>query len=470
MINIKLLNKLIELGLEVGGEFVEIFEEETITNTFKMMNSLVENVGNTTIAGLGIRIYYDNKSVYAYSNDFNEDVLMNMISKLGKGIDNNKDDDSATATASTSINIKEEVYDNAHPIRIKPLEMSSKDKVKLMLEVSEAANNYSSLVDKTICTLFDETQKVRITNSTGKLINDCRIRTRMSIQAFALKNDNQQVGHKSSGGSIGYELYTPELLNDLGKEAARIAVAMLEAIDAPSGKMDVVLDHGFGGVIFHEACGHGLEATAIAKHQSIFDGKVGKQIASTIVSAVDDGTITNAWGSTNIDDEGNFTKRNILIKDGILQGYLVDQLNGEIMKTKSTGSGRRESYHYEPTSRMTNTYIMNGKSTLEELISSTKHGLYAKTLGGGSVDPATGDFNFALMEAYLIEDGKIGQIVKGATLVGNGADVLMNISMVANNLTREQGMCGSISGSIPTDVGQPAIKVLNMNVGGSAND
>jgi TldD protein len=245
-----------------------------------------------------------------------------------------------------------------------------------------------------------------------------------------------------------------------------MALTTLSAEECPSGKMDVVIGNAFGGVIFHEACGHSLEATSVARGLSVFSGKKGEKIANECVTAIDDGTIENAWGSNNIDDEGNPTQRNVLIKDGVLTSYLVDDFNGRRMGEKGNGATRRQSYKYEPTSRMSNTYIDNGKNTPEEIIAATKFGLYAKKMGGGSVNPATGEFNFACLEAYLIEDGKVTRPVKGATLIGNGAEILHNIDMVGNDLLRAQGMCGSSSGSIPTDVGQPTIRVRNITVGG----
>ena len=227
-----------------------------------------------------------------------------------------------------------------------------------------------------------------------------------------------------------------------------------------------MIDNGFGGVIFHEACGHGLEATAVARNASVFAGRLGQQIASPLVTALDDGTIPNGWGSAEMDDEGTPTAKNILIENGILRSYLVDRLNSRRMHTAITGSSRRQDYRFAPTSRMTNTFIANGKSTPEEIIAHTEFGLYAKQMGGGSVDPATGSFNFAVLEGYMIRNGRIAEPVRGATLIGKGAEVLRDIDMVGNNLKRAQGMCGSKSGSIPTDVGQPMIRVSSMTVGG----
>ena len=219
-------------------------------------------------------------------------------------------------------------------------------------------------------------------------------------------------------------------------------------------------------LFFHEACGHGLEASAVSKNASVFANKIGQQIASPLITAIDDGTITNEWGSIYIDDEGNMGRKNLLIENGILKGYMVDRYNGMRMGAAATGSSRRQSYRFVPTSRMTNTYIYNGKSTPEEIIAATDHGLYAKYMGGGSVNPATGEFNFAVSEAYIVRNGKICEPVRGATLIGKGAEVLMNIDMVGNNLKLSQGMCGASSGSIPVCVGQPMLRVKTITVGG----
>jgi TldD protein len=275
-----------------------------------------------------------------------------------------------------------------------------------------------------------------------------------------------QSGYFGPGSGKGFEFFENLDVEWYGKEASRIAKSMIFAEYSPSGKMPVVIDNGFGGVIFHEACGHGLEATSVAKGNSVFAGKLGQQVASRLVTAIDDGTIPNGWGSSNIDDEGNATTRNVLIENGILKNYMVDKLNGRRMSMDVTGSTRRQSYRYAPTSRMTNTFITNGQSTKEEIISNTEHGLYAKYMGGGSVNPATGEFNFSVMEGYKIENGKITNPLRGATLIGTGIDVLGKIDMVGNNLELGQGMCGSISGSIPANVGQPMIRVSEIIVGG----
>jgi TldD protein len=284
--------------------------------------------------------------------------------------------------------------------------------------------------------------------------------------AVATKGNEKQVGTMGPGACKGFEFYADLDIDELARRAAETALTMIQADYAPSGKMPVIIDRGFGGVIFHEACGHGLETTAIAKKASIFEDKLGKEIASPCVSVVDDGTLANYWGSTNIDDEGNLTQHTLLIDKGILKSYMVDRFSGRILALESTGNGRRQSYKFAPVARMRNTFILPGQYSLGEIISATETGLYAKRMGGGSVNPATGDFNFAVMEGYLIEQGKVGKPVRGATLVGNGRDILWNIDMVGKELELEAGMCGAESGSVPTMVGQPPIRVQGLVVGG----
>jgi TldD protein len=265
---------------------------------------------------------------------------------------------------------------------------------------------------------------------------------------------------------MGLETFDTINPADVGREAARQAVVMAGAGYCPAGVMPVAIGNGFGGVIFHEACGHSLEASSVAYGRSQFTGKLGQQIANTKVTAIDDGTIPGAWGSINIDDEGTPSQKNVLIENGILKTYMVDKFNGRRMGMPSTGSARRQSYAYTTTSRMTNTYIANGTDNNDDIISSIEYGLYARNMAGGSVNPVTGEFNFAVREGYIIRNGKVCEPVRGASLVGKGSDVIMNIDMVGTDLDCGQGMCGSSSGSIPTNVGQPLIRVSSITVGG----
>ncbi len=268
------------------------------------------------------------------------------------------------------------------------------------------------------------------------------------------------------GALMGWEFSQQLDANALGQEVAEQALVKLNADICPSGEMPVVIGNGFGGVIFHEACGHLLETTSVAKKASVFHDKMGEMIAHSAVSAVDDGTMTNEWGSIHIDDEGMETQRTQLIKDGKLTSFMVDKMGGLKTGYAPTGSGRRQNYKFAPTSRMRNTFIEEGDSTFDEMISSIEKGIYAKKLGGGSVQPGTGEFNFAVREAYLIENGKITKPLKTATLISTGPKVLKEISMVGKDMALAPGMCGSVSGSVPTTVGQPSLKVDKILVGG----
>jgi len=458
MINKKLLNKILMEALSTGGDFAEIFIEKKRVSSLFMTEGKLETSNSGKDFGMGIRIFKGVYSVYGYTNNMEEDSLINSAKKLSKSIEGIKED--------INIELNEVKLQNINKIEIYPEDVKKSEKVNIMRKAYNAAKNYDPIIKEVRVSYSDVKQEVIIANSEGLYTEDERIRSRISIESIAEENGEMQTGRMSPGASMGFEFLRDLDVESYAREASRIAKTMLYADYCPSGKMPVIIDHKFGGVIFHEACGHGLEATSVAKGNSIFAGKIGEKIASPLVTFVDDGTLKNEWGSLTVDDEGTKTRRNILIEKGILKGYMIDKLNGRRMGMESTGSGRRESYKYAPTSRMTNTFILNGESTLEEMIKSTKKGLYAKYMGGGSVNPATGDFNFAVMEGYLIEDGKITKPVRGATLIGNGGEVLKEIDMVGNNLGYGQGMCGSVSGSVPTNVGQPSIKIRNVLVGG----
>lgn len=452
------LQEILDVCVSTGGDFAEIFEEKKTTHSYGLLNGQVEQANSGIVYGIGMRIYHGTESVYAYSNDTSMDNLRKMAKDLSASYDEEK--------KVSCKDLVEVEYENQHPILMDPTTVSSEEKIRVAKMATQGASEYDPVIQKVMVRYLDEKQEVAISNTEGKYVQDTRIRTRLAIQVIAIDGDKMETGFYGPGASKGFEFYNEMNPYEAGKEAARIAKTLVYADECPSGNMPVIIDNGFGGVIFHEACGHSLEASSVAKNQSVFSGKLGQQIASSKVSAVDDGTITNAWGSSNVDDEGNFTKRNLLIENGILKGYMIDTLNGRRMGMPSTSNSRRQSYKYETTSRMTNTFILNGEDTLEEMIADTPYGLYCKSMSGGSVDPSTGDFNFAVQEGYLIQDGKITKPVKGASLIGNGAETLLKIDKVGNNLKRAQGMCGSSSGSIPTDVGQPAIRVSQMIVGG----
>lgn len=458
MLDKQLIDKILTEALSTGGDFAEIFVEKKSSSNLFMIDGKVESSISGRDFGIGIRIFKGLFSVYGYTNDMNEESLLKATKKIASSISGTKED--------ITINLIKQDIENINKIQIYPQDIKKSEKIELMKIASHSAKDYDKHISQVRVSLGDVKQNILIANSEGLFTTDERVRGRISIESVATDRNDMQTGRVSPGASAGFEFFRNMNIEAEAREASRIAKTMLFASYAPSGKFPVVIDNRFGGVIFHEACGHGLEASSVAKGNSIFAGKMGQMIASPLVSAVDDGTLPNEWGSLTIDDEGHKTQRNLLIENGILKGYLVDKLNGRRMGIKSTGSGRRESYKYAPTSRMTNTFILNGKSSFDEIIKNTEYGIYAKNMGGGSVNPATGDFNFAVMEGYIIRNGEICEPVRGATLIGNGGEVLKKIDMVGNNLGFGQGMCGSSSGSIPTNVGEPTIRVSEITVGG----
>ncbi|MBQ1508727.1 MAG: TldD/PmbA family protein [Erysipelotrichaceae bacterium] len=456
------LEEYLSLCMRSQADFAEIYEEEEKSETISMLNGETESVNKNTTIGVGIRLYKGLQTVYAYSNENTKEALLPLIEDLRDAI--------GKAEKETHIELTRVEYENRNPVKIPFDTKTLSEKIGLLSRADKAAKAYDDKIVKVQASMLNVRQKVQVSNSEGRLIADERVRTRMAVQAFAAEGEKFQSGHDSPGAGMGLEFYEETTPEEIGKEASRVALVNLQAKDCPSGKMPVIIDNGFGGVIFHEACGHSLEATSVSKDQSVFSGKMGQKIASDIVNAVDDGTIPNAWGSQNIDDEGNFQQKRQLITNGVLTSYMIDRLGGRRMGMESTGSSRRQSYRYEPTSRMSNTFICAGETPFEELFEGIEKGLYAKKMGGGSVNPQTGEFNFAVLEGYLIENGKISYPVKGASLIGNGRDILFDIDKISDNLKRGQGMCGSVSGSIPTDVGQPAIRIREITVGGTAHE
>ena len=429
MISKEIASQVLSKCLITGGDFAEIFEEDSISNSIGIIDSKVENALGGRSYGIGIRIFKGFKSVYAYTNDNSLSSLLDTAYKAALALGNLKEENTIILDNSFK-------YKNMHDIKIYPNTVDYQNKIKVMKEAYTSAKEYSTDISQVNVTYMDKTQNILIANTEGLYIEDERIRTRLGISAVASKGSENQTGFEGPGRAKGFEMFEEIDPVYYGKEAARVAHTMLHAKNCPAGKMTVAIDNGFGGVIFHEACGHSLEATSVSKGNSVFSGKLNEQIASTKVTAIDDGTLANHWGSSNIDDEGNFTKKNVLIENGILKSYMIDKLNGRRMNMKPTGSSRRQSYKYAPTSRMTNTYIQAGDDKPEDIIKSIDNGLYAKKMGGGSVNPVTGEFNFSVAEGYIVKNGEIKEPVRGATLIGKGSEVLMSIDMVGNNFLR----------------------------------
>lgn len=455
----KLIEKIIKEASKSGADFVEVFAENTTDKVISMMDSKVNTIEESHVRGVGLRVALGTNFVYGYSNNIDEDSLLSLADKLSASFN----DEPKDITPLKPLKIGDK-----HKCKIYPKDVKTEDKIKILEKSDKIVRAYAKEIIQARIVILETNQLVEIANSEGTYIQDERNHLRFTTIAIASNGTTIENGHASVGKNMGYEMFDSICdVEALSIEAAKQAIVNLNAKPCPSGEMPVIIGKGFGGVLFHEAVGHSLEATSVAKNLSVFCGKLNTKVAYPCVSAFDDGTIENDWGSATFDDEGNPQQKRQLIKDGVLVSYMVDKLNGKKMGANSTGSGRRESYKYAPTSRMSNTFIANGTSTLEEMLVGIERGLYCKSLGGGSVDPFTGDFNFAVSEAYLIKDGKICEPVRGASLVGKGIETLSNIVMVGNDLESSPGMCGSLSGSIPANCGQPTIKVSKMVVGGT---
>ena len=458
MISREVCQRVLQKAVSTGADYAEIFAENTVNHSINMIAKKVDSIKDTVIAGASVRVYKELRSVVATTVDTSEAGLLRCAEKAAEAL--------GQGTAPMDIVLKERVFGDIHPVRIVPSSVENKEKVDLLKEGYFAASDYSDSIVQVSGTMLDVDHNILIATSEGLYAKDRQIRTRIALSAVAEHNGETQTGSCNPGRRMGLEMFETVSPKAVGEKAAKQAVTMASAGYCPAGVMPVAIENGFGGVIFHEACGHSLEASSVAYGQSQFAGKLGQKIANEKVTAIDDGTIPNAWGSINIDDEGTPARKNVLIENGVLKSYMIDKFNGRRMGMESTGNARRQSYAYTPTSRMTNTYIAPGNDKNEDIIASIEYGLYAKEMGGGSVNPVTGEFNFAVNEGYLIRNGKICEPVRGASLVGKGSDVIQNIDMVGSDLDMGQGMCGSSSGSVPTNVGQPLIRVSSITVGG----
>ena len=458
MISREVCQRVLQKAVSTGADYAEIFAENTINHSINMIANRVDSVKDAVIAGASVRVYKGLRSVMASTVDTSEAGLLACAEKAAEAL--------GQGTAQIDIVLRERLFGDIHPVKIVPSTVTNKEKVAVLKDGYFAAKEYDESIKQVSGTLLDVDHNILIANSEGLYAQDRQIRTRIAISAVADKGAGTQTGGFNPGRRMGMEMFDFIDPKAVGIRAAKQAVTMAGAGYCPAGVMPVVIGNGFGGVIFHEACGHSLEASSVAYGQSQFAGKLGQVIANEKVTAIDDGTIPNAWGSINIDDEGTPAQKNVLIEKGVLKSYMIDKFNGRRMGMASTGNSRRQSYAYTPTSRMTNTYIAEGNDNNDDIIASVEYGLYAKEMGGGSVNPVTGEFNFAVNEGYIIRNGVICEPVRGASLVGKGSDVIMNIDMVGKNLDMGQGMCGSSSGSVPTNVGQPMIRVSSITVGG----
>lgn len=458
MLEKRLLEQILGIAMSSGADFAEVYCEKTGNGRISLVNKKIENVTDETVSGVGIRAFRGTSTVYGSTADISREGLVKCARSVAEAM--------GECGEGARVVLTERIFPNIHPARIVPSSADIAEKCELLRRACTAADQYDKTIIQAAGALITVDHTILVANTEGLYTTDRHIRTRMSVDAIAERNGETQSGSCRPGRGMGlefFETFTPE---QIGSTAAEQAVGNLDAVYCPAGQMPVAIENGFGGVIFHEACGHSLEATSVGVGCSQMCGKLGQMIANEKVTAIDDGTIPGAWGSVNIDDEGNPTQRNVLIENGVLKQYMVDRLGSRRMGMPMTGNSRRESYRYEPTSRMTNTFIDNGPDKNEDIIASIDYGLYAKSMGGGSVNPLTGDFNFTVNEGYIVRGGKLCERVRGAALIGTGSQILKDIDMVGQNLDCAQGMCGSSSGSVPTDVGQPLIRVRNITVGG----
>jgi TldD protein len=461
MLNPQTAEAVIDHALKLGADFAELFVEKNAANVVSTLSAEVQSVESGINFGIGLRLVYGSKVLYGYTNRTDRDELLRIATMLAA-----KDlrDPVSTKTA----------FDYQQPRDIHPArKMLSADaeidsKVAYLLAADRAAHAAGEQITQTRGSCLQREQRVEIFNSDGLHTADIRNYIRASLTAIAADGSEQATGSWNDGGLLGWEIEAGLDPRKTGEEAARQALVNLTAKPCPSGRMPVIIGNGFGGVIFHEACGHLLETTSVAKKASVFHDRMGEMIASPIVNAVDDGTLANEWGSINIDDEGMPTQRTQLIENGKLTNFLTDRIGAQQTGFPRSGSGRRESYKFAPASRMRNTFIEAGDDSLDDMIASIDKGIYASHMGGGSVQPGTGEFNFAVTEGYYIENGKIQHPVKAATLISTGPKVLKEISMIGQDFSLACGMCGSISGAVPTTVGQATLKVDDILVGGNA--
>jgi len=464
MISKKLALDIINLSLETGADYSEIFYEDSHAQTVMVENGKVNISTSSSLCGVGLRLLQGNRSVYGYTNDLSK----NGLTKLAKNL-------SASFTGERVLTVegfKEIKAENRNPIKDSYDNHPLEERIGLIKVGINAINDLKDpRIVRTQGAMGFNHRSVTIYNSKGKWFTRDTEFARMSFLVIAANEGGIETAFEGPGCQKDISYFKNEInIKELAEKTAKTALLMLDAKECPSGKMDVVIGNAWGGVLFHESCGHPLEASAVSRSLSPFAGKVGEVVASPLVSAYDDSTIPGAWGSIDIDDEGNPGQKRLLIKDGVLQDYMIDDFNGRRMEREGNGACRRQNYRYCPTSRMSNTYIANGKSTPEEIIAATKLGLYAVSFKGGSVNPATGEFNFGCSEAYIIRDGKIAEPVKGATLIGKGHEILKDIDMVGNDLALGEGLCGAASGSIRTCVGQPTLRIKNITVGGRGGE
>jgi len=458
------LERYLAEALSHGGAYADLYFEYLSTSSIGIDESIVKSASQGVSLGVGVRVIAGERTGYAYSDDLSPEKIRK-AARVAACI-------AAGPATVEKVSLNEGGRRNLYPVLTAPSETAFAERVELVKRADRAARAYDTRIFQVQASYADNLRQVLVATSDGVLSWDRQPLARLNVAALARKNGGTpQRGHAGGGGRVDLSFFLHEKTPEhFAAEAAREAIVMLDAVDAPAGEMTVVLGPGWPGILLHEAVGHGLEADFNRKGVSAFSGRMGQQVASPLCTVIDDGTIADRRGSLNVDDEGHPTGRNVLIENGILRGYLQDKLSSRLTGAAETGSGRRESYAHIPMPRMTNTFMLAGESDPEEIIRSVPKGLYCPDFGGGQVDITSGNFVFSAAESYLIEDGRVTRPVRNATLIGNGPEALKYVSMVGNDLKLDEGIgvCGKEGQSVPVGVGIPTIKIDRMTVGGTA--
>ncbi|MDQ1426346.1 MAG: TldD protein [Acidimicrobiaceae bacterium] len=462
MIDHDVLQRTLGVALRTGGDFAEVFVEDKRSTSAGLDDGKVEQVTSGHDRGAGIRVVAGDTTGFAHTADLSEAGLANAAQAAAAAA--RRGGGGANVVALTR-----QTGRRVNDVKVYPETIEKARKVELLQLADQAARATGTAITQVSAGYGDSRRRILIANSDGLLADDDQVRTLFRVNAVATGDTGMQTGYQSMGRTIGFEVFDDYDVEDMARRAAQRALTKLNARPAPSGAIPVVIKHGTGGVLFHEACGHGLEADHIAKGASVFAGKVGELVAAPSVTLVDDGTMSEEWGAISIDDEGKPSQRNVLIQDGVLTDYMWDFLRARKEGRRSSGNGRRQSYQHLPMVRMTNTYVLGGLDEPDEIIRSTDYGVYVVQLGGGQVNTATGDFVFGMTEAYLIEKGEITEPLRESNLIGNGPQVLRDIDALGNDFAMGMpGTCGKDGQGVPVGDGQPTLRVRALTVGGTA--
>jgi TldD protein len=442
-----------------GGATAELFVEDRRSTALRLDDSRVEDVASGVDIGAGVRVISGDRASYAYTNVLTLEALLDTAGAARAGL--------GRGDEQTPVDLRRAGPPVKHPVRLPPEEVGAEDKAAVLRVADDAARATGAEVRQVVASYSDVRQKILVASSEGTLAEDDRTRVRFAVQVVAARDGEIATGFEAPGHSGGYELLERFPAAEVGSKAAAKAVRMLEARPSPAGQFPVVLAPGSGGVLIHEACGHGLEADTLVKHASVYADRRGERFGSDSVTIVDDGADVGAWGSVGVDDEGTPAQRTVLFDQGVLVGHLSDLRSARQIGHPPTGNGRRQSYAYLPIVRMTNTYLLPGPDDPDAILESVERGVYAATFAGGEVNPATGNFVFGMAEAYMIEDGAITHPIKGATLIGNGPEVLGAIDAVASDFDRKEGVCGKDGQAAPVTNGMSTVLLARMTVGGT---